>query len=241
MRYADRADAGEPRADDEAPHVLIVDDDHRIRSLLERFLRKEGFRVTSAESAGQARKRLEGFLFDAVVLDVMMPGEDGFSLLATLRADANPPLPVLMLTARTEPDQRIHGLELGADDYLGKPFEPRELALRLTNLMRRRPETQRFVRFGRFVFDIRREELSSEGEPIRLTDRERRLMRLFASRPGATIPRHELVADEDLGDRAIDVQINRLRRKLEDDPAAPRYLQTIRGLGYRLLADPTET
>ncbi|MCF3931876.1 response regulator transcription factor [Acuticoccus sp. M5D2P5] len=241
MALAQRIDASEPRDDDDAPHVLIVDDDQRIRSLLERFLRKEGYRISSAENANQARRKLEGFVFDALVLDVMMPGEDGFSLLETLRADGNATMPILMLTARTEPDQRIHGLELGADDYLGKPFEPRELALRLSNLMRRRPETHRFVRFGRFVFDVRREELSADGDLVRLTDRERRLMRLFASRPGATIPRHELVADEDLGDRAIDVQINRLRRKLEDDPAEPKYLQTMRGLGYRLLADPGET
>lgn len=230
-----RADASEPSVSDAAPHVLLVDDDARIRSLLERFLRTHAFRVTSAESAEDARRKLAGFVFDIVVLDIMMPGEDGLSLLAQLKADHV--MPVLMLTALADADQRIAGLEKGADDYLGKPFEPRELALRLTNLLRRRPEGTRQMRFGHFVFDVRREELMRDGEAVRLTDREKRLLRMFAMRPGATIPRHELVADEDLGDRAIDVQINRLRRKLEEDPAEPKYLQTIRGLGYRLLAD----
>jgi two-component system phosphate regulon response regulator OmpR len=230
-----RSDASEPSAFDEAPHVLLVDDDARIRSLLERFLRTQAFRVTSADSVPDARRKLAGFVFDLVVLDIMMPGEDGLSLLAELKAEHV--MPVLMLTALADPDQRIAGLEKGADDYLGKPFEPRELALRLTNLLRRRPEGTRQMRFGRFVFDVRREELTRDGETVRLTDREKRLLRMFAMRPGATIPRHELVADEDLGDRAIDVQINRLRRKLEEDPAEPKYLQTIRGLGYRLIAD----
>lgn len=237
MGLGARADAGEPQGADEAAHILVVDDDQRLRSLLGRFLRKEGFRVSAAGDAAEARRKLEGFVFDAVVLDVMMPGEDGLSLLAALKAQL-PAAPVLMLTALSDGEQRVRGLELGADDYLAKPFEPRELALRLTNLIRRRPERPRFVRFGGFVFDIRREELSAAGETVRLTDRERRLMSLFAARPGATIARHELVADEDLGDRAVDVQINRLRRKIEDDPAAPKYLQTVRGLGYRLLSDP---
>lgn len=238
MSIAVRNGSGEPRTDDQAPHVLLVDDDLRIRSLLERFLRKEGFRVTAAEHAGEARRKLTAFVFDAVILDVMMPGEDGFSLLAAMKAIRE--TPILMLTAMTEPEERVKGLSLGADDYLGKPFEPRELSLRLKNLLRRRPDAQRVVRFGRFTFDARREELVADGEPVRLTDRERRLLRLLAARPGATVPRSELVADENLGDRAIDVQMNRLRRKLEDDPADPKHLQTVRGLGYRLLADPVE-
>ncbi|MEM9221278.1 MAG: response regulator transcription factor [Pseudomonadota bacterium] len=229
-------DGGEPLQIDEAPHILVVDDDQRIRTLLQRFLRGHDFRVTAAENSAEARRRLDGLVFDAVVLDIMMPGEDGLSLLRHLKSRGE--LPVLLLTAKADPDQRIEGLELGADDYLTKPFEPRELALRLSNLLKRRPESTRLIRFGDFVFDIRREELTLSGAAVRLTDRERRLMRLLAARPGATIPRHELVADEDLGDRAIDVQINRLRRKLEEDPAAPKYLQTMRGQGYRLLADP---
>lgn len=230
-----RNDPGEPQAEDEASHVLLVDDDARIRTLLECFLRAQGFRVTSVETAAAARRKLSAFVFDVMVLDVMLPGEDGFSLLASLGRDRA--VPVLMLTALGDTDQRIQGLELGADDYLGKPFEPRELSLRLANLLRRAPKTVRRVRFGAFVFDIQREELTEDGAPVRLTDRERRLLRLFATRPGATIARQDLVADEDLGDRTIDVQINRLRRKLEADPAEPKYLQTIRGVGYRLLAD----
>ncbi|MEM0909110.1 MAG: response regulator transcription factor [Pseudomonadota bacterium] len=229
-------DGGEPHDMDDAAHILIVDDDQRIRTLLQRFLRGQAFRVSAAQSAVDARRMLEGMVFDLIVLDVMMPGEDGLSLLSHLKEVSE--APVLLLTARAEPGERIDGLERGADDYLTKPFEPRELALRLSNLLKRRPENARQVRFGAFVFDIRREELMRDGALVRLTDRERRLLRLLATRPGATIPRHELVADEDLGDRAIDVQINRLRRKLEDDPAEPKHLQTMRGQGYRLLADP---
>ena len=229
-------DGSEPHDLDEAPHILVVDDDQRIRTLLQRFLRAQNFRVSAAENAADARRLLESFVFDVIVLDIMMPGEDGLSLLGTLRRTSM--VPILLLTARAEPEERINGLELGADDYLTKPFEPRELALRLSNLLKRRPEQSRVIRFGSFAFDVRREELTRNEEPVRLTDRERRLLRLLAARPGATVPRHELAADEDLGDRAIDVQINRLRRKLEDDPAAPKYLQTMRGQGYRLLADP---
>jgi two-component system phosphate regulon response regulator OmpR len=231
---------GEPRGSDEAPHVLLVDDDNRIRALMDRFLKKEGLRVTAAADAAEARRKLAAFVFDAVVLDVMMPGEDGFALLEAMKAGAAPGVPVLMLTAKAEPPERIRGLELGADDYLAKPFEPRELALRLANLMRRRPEPAGAVRFGPFVFDLKRQALTINGAPVRLTDRERRLLRRLAATPGATVPRHAVVGDEDHGDRAVDVQINRLRRKLEDDAAAPQYLQTVRGVGYRLLADPVE-
>ncbi|MEM8551798.1 MAG: response regulator transcription factor [Pseudomonadota bacterium] len=232
------ADGSEPQAMDDAPHVLVVDDDQRIRALLQRFLRGKDFRVSAAEDAGEARRKLESLVFDAVVLDIMMPGEDGLSLLKAIKATHA--VPVILLTARAEADERITGLEFGADDYLTKPFEPRELALRLVNLLKRRPDAGRRVRFGDFLFDVKREELSQGGENVRLTDREKRLLRMLAARPGATVPRHQLVADEDLGDRAIDVQINRLRRKLEENPAEPRFLQTVRGQGYRLLADPEE-
>jgi two-component system phosphate regulon response regulator OmpR len=234
-----QGDPREPRDRDEAPHVLLVDDDSRIRALMERFLRKEGFRVTAAADAAEARRKLSAFLFDAAVLDVMMPGEDGFALLEAMKGGTAPGVPVLMLTAKAETTERIRGLELGADDYLGKPFEPRELALRLANLVRRRPEPAGAVRFGPFVFDLRREALTMDGAPVRLTDRERRLLRRLAAHPGATVPRHAVV-DEEHGDRAVDVQINRLRRKLEDDAAAPKYLETVRGVGYRLVADPVE-
>jgi two-component system phosphate regulon response regulator OmpR len=231
-------DAAGPEGRDEAPHVLLVDDDGRIRALTERFLRKEGFRVSAAADGVDARRKLSAFVFDAVVLDIMMPGEDGLALLSALKDGLAPGVPVLMLTALTEPGERIRGLELGADDYLGKPFEPRELALRLANLVRRRPEAPVAVRFGPFLFDPRREELTRGGESVRLTDRERRLLRILAARPGATVPRHAVLGDEEHGDRAVDVQINRLRRKLEDDAADPKYLQTVRGAGYRLVADP---
>lgn len=235
MSMAARSLDGEPRHDDEAPHILVVDDDQRIRSLLERFLRKEGFRVTATAGPGEARRILGGFVFDAAVLDVMMPGEDGLSLLAHLKTTGD--TPVLMLTALAEAEHRVKGLSQGADDYLGKPFEPQELSLRLRNLLRRRPDVTRAVAFGTFRFDLKREELTDSGELVRLTERERRLLRMLAARPGVTVPRSDLVADEKLGDRAIDVQMNRLRRKLEDNPADPRYLQTVRGMGYRLVAD----
>ncbi|ORE94536.1 response regulator [Acuticoccus yangtzensis] len=235
MAVGAHALSGEPRHDDDAPHILVVDDDQRIRSLLERFLRKEGFRVTATADATEARRILGGFVFDAAVLDVMMPGEDGLSLLGHMKESYE--TPVLMLTALAEAENRVQGLSLGADDYLGKPFEPRELSLRLKNMLRRRPDTARIVTFGPFRYDVKREELTTDGETVRLTEREKRLLRMLASRPGATVPRQDLVADEQLGDRAIDVQMNRLRRKLEADPAEPRYLQTVRGLGYRLVAD----
>lgn len=231
-----RRDAGEPQEEDAAFHILVVDDDQRIRTLLCRFLRKEGFRVTAVDSAIAARRAMERFVFDAIVLDVMMPGEDGLSLLGFVRAESR--VPILMLTARSEPEARIEGLERGASDYLAKPFEPRELSLRLSNLISRSARRAVSVRFGPFLFDIEREELTSAGTPLRLTDRERRLMLFFARRPGATIARQDLVADEEMGDRAIDVQINRLRRKIEADPSNPKYLQTIRGVGYRLMVDP---
>ena len=226
--------------DDEAAHLLVVDDDSRIRNLISRFLAEHGFRVTVAESAAEARKKLASFAFDLLVLDVMMPGENGMDLTRSIRTGSQ--VPILMLTARTETESRIRGLELGADDYLAKPFDPRELLLRINSILRRggpkeRPKGQE-VRFGPFLFQIDREELWRGEEQIRLTDRERQLLKMFAERPDETIPRHEIVAgDSALGDRTADVQINRLRRKIEADPANPIYLVTVRGLGYRLKVD----
>ncbi|MBT9289208.1 response regulator [Prosthecodimorpha staleyi] len=225
---------------DEAPHLLVVDDDSRIRTLLSRYLGDQGFRVTVAESAAEARRKLEAFDFDLLILDVMMPGESGMDLTAAIRRTSE--VPILMLTARTETDNRIRGLELGADDYVAKPFDPRELILRINNILKRgssaaKPKSGE-VRFGAFSFHLERQELRRGDDPIRLTDRERQLMRIFAERPGETIPRHEIVgSDNSLGDRTADVQINRLRRKIEADPANPVYLQTVRGLGYRLVTD----
>ncbi len=225
---------------DDAPHLLIVDDDTRIRDLLKRYLMEQGFRVTVAGDAAEARRKLAGLSFDLLILDVMMPGESGLSLTQSLYQDKT--VPVILLTARAEADSRIAGLEAGADDYLSKPFDPRELVLRINNILRRSasadaPKIEQ-VMFGPFTFSIPRKELRKAAETIRLTDREQEIMLLFALRAGDTIPRHELIGDDaEVGERTIDVQINRLRRKIEEDPANPLYLQTVRGIGYRLSID----
>jgi two-component system, OmpR family, phosphate regulon response regulator OmpR len=222
---------------DDAPHLLIVDDDNRIRSLLSRYLGEQGFRVTSAANAAEARRRLAGLAFDLLIVDVMMPGEDGMNLTQSLRETMN--VPILMLTARSETESRIRGLEFGADDYLAKPFEPRELLLRINSILRRGATTTKplieHVRFGPFTFHRERLELRRGVDLIHLTDRERQIMAIFAAAPGETVPRLALVASEGpAGERTVDVQINRLRRKIETDPANPLYLQTVRGIGYRL-------
>jgi two-component system phosphate regulon response regulator OmpR len=222
---------------DDAPHLLVVDDDTRIRELLKQFLSSNGFRVTVAGSADDARRKLAGLDFDMLILDVMMPGEDGVSLTRALRAQKQ--VPILMLTARSETDSRIAGLEAGADDYLSKPFDPRELILRVNNVLKRgvplrTPAVEQIV-FGPYTFQITRRELKCAGRPIKLTDREQEILALFAERAGETIPRQELVGGEGrIGERTIDVQINRLRRKIEEDPSNPVWLQTVRGVGYRL-------
>ena len=231
----ENADAG---ITDDAPHILIVDDDTRIRTLLTEFLCQHGYRVTSAATAEEARRKIAGIEFDLLVLDVMMPGESGVSLARNLRKDDSQ-VPILMLTARSDTEQRIEGLEAGADDYLPKPFDPRELLLRVGNIVRRgapaaQPKIEQIV-FGPFTFVIGRRELKRNGELVHLTDREQEIMVRFAENAGDTIPRHEMFAEgAGIGERTIDVQINRLRRKIEADPANPRYLQTVRGIGYRL-------
>ena len=223
---------------DDAPHLLVVDDDRRIRDLLSRFLFAEGYRVTTADSASDARAKLESLSFDLLILDVMMPHESGLDFARSLRNESH--VPILMLTARAEPEHRIEGLETGVDDYLAKPFEPRELLLRVSNVLRRggaSPSTGE-VRMGEFVFHVSRGELRRENETIRLTERERELLRYFAQRPGMPVSRLELAKDADSGgERAVDVQINRLRRKIEHDPANPVYLQTVRGKGYILYSE----
>lgn len=229
-----------PSISDDAAHLLVVDDDSRIRALLNRYLMEQGFRVTVAAEAGEARRKLEGLDFDLIVMDVMMPGETGLSLTQSLREIKQ--VPILMLTALAEADARIAGLEAGADDYLAKPFDPRELVLRINNILKRHTPTDalkiEMVMFGPYTFSIARKELKKASELIRLTDREQEIMLLFALRAGDTIPRHELVGgDAEVGERTIDVQINRLRRKIEDDPANPVWLQTVRGIGYRLSID----
>lgn len=225
-----------------APHILVVDDDRRLRDLLSRFLTDNGYRVSVAKDTLEARMLRDLFVFDGIVLDVMMPGETGFDYAKYVRTEST--IPILMLTARTDADDRITGLELGADDYLPKPFEPRELLLRIGIMLRRtQAETQKAteppdtVRFGPFTFRIDRGELKQGDDVIRLTDRERELLQILSRKAGETIPREEITGDGDLGDRTVDVQINRLRRKIEADPSNPVHLQTVRGSGYRLLVE----
>ena len=222
---------------DDAAHLLVIDDDTRIRDLLKRYLTEQGFRITTAAEAAEARRKLSGLDFDLLIVDVMMPGESGLSLTKSLREIKD--VPILILTALDEAQSRVEGLEAGADDYLPKPFNPRELVLRINNILRRggpppTPKIEQVV-FGPYTFTIARRELKKGSDPVRLTDREREIMALFAERAGETIPRHELVAGEtEVGERTIDVQINRLRRKIEADPGNPVWLQTVRGIGYRL-------
>lgn len=222
---------------DDAPHLLVVDDDTRIRDLLKQYLSSNGFRVTVAASADDARNKLTGLDFDLLILDVMMPGESGIELTRALRNDKQ--VPILMLTALSETESRVSGLEAGADDYLPKPFDPRELILRVNNILRRggpatTPKVEQIV-FGPYTFQIPRRELKCSGKSVKLTDREQDILALFAERAGETIPRQELISgDATVGERTIDVQINRLRRKIEEDPANPVWLQTVRGVGYRL-------
>jgi two-component system, OmpR family, phosphate regulon response regulator OmpR len=223
---------------DDAPHLLIVDDDRRIRDLLSRFLRAEGYRVTTAETAADARAKLDGLSFDLLVLDVMMPGESGFDLARAIRTKSA--VPILMLTARDAAESRIEGLEIGADDYMAKPFEPRELSLRINNILKRSQPpvtpTLEAVRFGPFVFHLGRGELRQGEEVVHLTDREREMLRMLAVEPGETITRIALAGEgASAGERAVDVQVNRLRRKIESDPANPLFIQTVRGIGYRLV------
>jgi two-component system phosphate regulon response regulator OmpR len=222
------------------PHLLVVDDDARLRELLRRYLSEQGFRVTLAADSGEARANLSSFAFDLVVLDVMMPGDSGIDLTRELRRpDAGPRLPVLLLTAMAEPDDRINGLEAGADDYLAKPFEPRELVLRIRNILERRGDgiaAERAIRFGTFRFDRERGELFRGSEIVHLTAAEAMLLGSLAARPGEAVSREDLSQSAQFSGniRNVDVQMTRLRRKIEADPRYPRYLQTVRGTGYAL-------
>lgn len=231
---------------DPAPHLLIVDDDERIRGLLRKFLVRNGFFVSVARDAAQARALLAGLEFNLIVMDVMMPGEDGVTLTRSLRKTQA--TPVLLLTAKGETEDRIRGLEAGADDYLPKPFEPKELLLRINAILRRMPEPEaenaapKVLSLGPVRYDLERAELIRGDEPIRLTATEVQLMRIFSENLREPVSRAKLV--EDLGrdkgqaqERAVDVQITRLRRKIETDPKQPRYLQTVRGEGYMLAPD----
>jgi two-component system, OmpR family, phosphate regulon response regulator OmpR len=220
------------------PHLLVVDDDARLRELLRRYLSDSGFRVTAAADASAARACLASFAFDLVVLDVMMPGENGLELTCALRTKGR--IPVLLLTAMAEPEDRVNGLEQGADDYLSKPFEPRELVLRIRNLLQRRPaagHVSKDIRFGGCRFDPVRGELYRGGDAVHLTAAEAALLSMLAEKVGQAVSREELSMSLSGNIRNVDVQVTRLRRKIERDPRFPRYLQTVRGTGYALKPD----
>jgi two-component system phosphate regulon response regulator OmpR len=225
---------------DDLAHILVVDDDRRIRSLLQSFLVENGFRISVAASAAEAREQMRIMAFDLVVLDIMMPGETGLSLTQSLRGSGNP-VPVLMLSALAEPSDRIAGLETGSDDYLTKPFEPRELLLRIRGLLKRQEQPGRVraeVAFGPYVFHLQRGELRKGADPVRLTSREREFLRTLAANAGNPVARVELAPEaSEEGARSVDVQINRLRQKIEEDPSNPVFLQTVRGAGYVLHVD----
>ncbi len=220
---------------DDPPHILVVDDDSRLRQLLQKFLSDNGYRVTTAEDAGEARRRMGGLQFDLLVLDVMMPGETGLEFTTKLRESDD--VPILMLTARGEPDDRITGLEAGVDDYLPKPFEPRELLLRIQSILKRTrtEEAPADVRFGDFIFHAGTGSLLKSGKPVKLTSAETALLTALARTPGETVSRDTLRQSSGASEgRAMDVQITRLRRKIEANPKEPRYLHTVWGSGYVL-------
>jgi len=225
------------------PHILVIDDDKRLRDLIARYLTEQGYRVTTAIHAADARAKLAGITFDMLVVDIMMPGESGLELTQSLRE--NSLVPILLLTAMGESGDRIAGLETGADDYLVKPFEPRELVLRISAILKRararieRQTSVGAVKFGAFVFEIERRRLFKSGEPVHLTEAESELLFQLARRAGEPVSREALApqAEETGESRLIDVQMTRLRRKIEDDPRFPRFLQTVRGRGYVLQPD----
>ena len=233
---------------DDAPHVLVVDDDRRLRQLVTSYLGRSGYRVTAVASAAEASARLASLSFEIIVLDVMMPGENGFDFAERLRETSD--IPILMLTARGEASDRVRGLEAGVDDYLAKPYEPKELLLRIGSILRRTraippapAADEPGLRFGPFLFLPERGELRRGDALVRLTEREREILRMLGATPGVSVSREALSGAGAGGgggaqERTIDVQINRLRRKLEDDPANPLYLQTARGAGYKLVTDP---
>jgi two-component system phosphate regulon response regulator OmpR len=227
-----------PRLNDN--HLLVVDDDDRLRALLQKYLSSNGYRVSAAANADEARTLMKGIAFDLLIVDVMMPGESGLDLTRSVRAQSQ--MPVLILTARGEPQDRIAGLEHGADDYLAKPFEPRELLLRCGALLRRAapPQSSSYtaVKMGEAVFDPERGELRRKDKPVRLTSSESALLKLFAANAGRPFSRLDLCARLGVSlERSIDVQVTRLRRKIEDDPKSPLYIQTVRGVGYVLIPD----
>ena len=230
----------------DAAHILVIDDDQRIRDLLKRFLARNGYLVSVARDAAHASRLLQSLAFDLLIVDVMMPGEDGFSFTRRVRAELD--MPILLLTARGETDDRIEGLEAGADDYLPKPFEPKELLLRVAAILRRAApvvaenDSPKALMLGETSYDLLRGELTKGDEAVRLTSTEQALMRVFSRQPNEPVSRMRLAEElggsaGDVQERAVDVQITRLRRKIERDPKNPRYLQTVRGAGYMLTPD----
>jgi two-component system phosphate regulon response regulator OmpR len=234
------------------PHILVVDDDRRIRDLTARFLTEQGFNVVTANDAADARDKMKSLAFDLLVLDIMMPGENGLELTQSLRAESD--VPILLLTARSETEDRIAGFETGADDYLTKPFEPKELVLRIQSILKRARTApraapqRRVIKFGEFMFELDRRRLFRGEEPVYLTEAETERLAELCNRAGEVVSREELTssaADDDeaaaaaesAGSRQVDVQVTRLRRKIEADPRFPRYLQTVRGRGYLLQPD----
>ena len=234
------------------PHILVVDDDRRIRDLTARFLSEQGFNVVTANDAADARDKMKSLAFDLLVLDIMMPGENGLELTVSLRAESD--VPILLLTARSETEDRIAGFETGADDYLTKPFEPKELVLRIQSILKRAARNvqtaaaqRRVIKFGEFLFELDRRRLFRGEEPVYLTEAETELLSELCSRAGEVVSRDDLTssstsetdeaAPEASGSRQVDVQVTRLRRKIEADPRFPRYLQTVRGRGYLLQPD----
>jgi two-component system phosphate regulon response regulator OmpR len=229
-----------PHTGIENPHLLVVDDDERIRSLLQRYLTTNGFRVSGAKDATEARALMKSMAFDLLIVDVMMPGESGLEFTRSIRAHDS--TPILMLTARGDAEDRIAGFEGGVDDYLPKPFEPRELLLRCGALLRRAVPVAKSahteVKMGDAVFDPDRGELRRKGKPVKLTSAESALLKLFAANAGRAFSRTELCSRLGVAlERSIDVQVTRLRRKIEDDPKLPLYIQTVRGVGYVLVPD----
>lgn len=224
---------------EESGHILIIDDDDRIRTLLKKYLSENGYRTTVARDAAEARRVMGAVDFDLLVIDVMMPGESGLDFTKSVRGASN--VPILLLTARGLPEDRIEGLERGADDYLSKPFEPRELLLRINALLRRTRTSglnRQELAFGECTFSIGRGELRRNGQLVKLTAGETGLLKALARKPGEAISRQALAEQTDTAmERSVDVQVTRLRKKIEEDPRAPIYLQTVRGVGYVLMAD----
>jgi len=231
------------KSEDARRHLLVIDDDRRLRDLLREFLTRRGYRVSVAADAAAARHLLGGLRFDLIVVDVVMPGESGLALTQWLRGRSTTisRAPVLILTARGDPDDRIEGLRVGADDYLAKPFEPEELVLRIDAILRRTMEQgteARHVKLGSFVFDTARGDLRLDGSPVRLTESESQVLRVLAAAANSPVHRQDLAeGGSEASDRAIDIHITRLRRKVEADPGNPQYIRTVRGRGYMLTPD----